>query len=205
MNIKKTGTSLAIVFSMLAFNAAAQADCTEEIAHIKQAADNLRCTLAQSKEFGAPSSPDFELGERGLWDYAPIWQKAAGKGKKKQDAQTDGCETHQRIAKKLYEERDFSDPDSRPRPNGKNGKETTNTATGAAQALEYGKFQAALDSLTAIELAVDASVVNPDPKWGTVVDVSNNNFEGDAKYWAAKVKAFATDMKTRIDPELGCY
>ena len=180
MNIKKTGTSLAIVFSMLAFNAAAQADCTEEIDHITQAADNLRCTA-----------------DGGLWAHAPIWQKAAGKGKKKQDAVTDGCETHQSIAKKLYEERDF---DGKPPPRNKN-----NLATGAAQALKYGKFQAAIDSLTAIELAVDASVVNPAPDWGTVVDVSNNNFEGDAEYWAAKVKAFATDMKTRIDPELGCY
>jgi hypothetical protein len=188
MNIKKTGTSLAIVFSMLAFNAAAQADCTEEIDHITQAADNLRCTLDQSKDFGDAA---------GLWDHAPIWQKAAGKGKNKQDAVTDGCETHQSIAKKLYEKRDGSPP-----PRNKKG---TNDATGAAQALKYGKFQAAIDSLTAIELAVDASVVNPAPDWGTVVDVSNNNCEGDAEYWAAKVKAFATDMKTRIDPELGCY
>ena len=191
MNIKKTGTSLAIVFSMLAFNAAAQADCTEEIAHIKQAADNLRCTIDQSEDFGDAA---------GLWDWEPIWQKAAGKGRKKQDAVGDGCEVHQSIARKLYEVRDFSDPDSRPRPN----KKGTNLASGAAQSLEYGKFQAAIDSLTAIELAVDASVVNPDPKWGTVVDVSNDNFEGDAKYWAAKVKAFATDMKTRIDPVSGC-
>ena len=178
MNIKKTGTSLAIVFSMLAFNAAAQADCTEEIDHITQAADNLRCEA-----------------DGGLWDHAPIWQKAAGKGKNKQDAVTDGCETHQSIAKKLYEKRDGSPP-----PRNKKG---TNDATGAAQALKYGKFQAAIDSLTAIELAVDASVVNPD--FGILVDEWNNNVDGDAEYWAARVKAFATDMKTRIDPELGCY
>ena len=187
MNIKKTGTSLAIVFSMLAFNAAAQADCTEEIDHITQAADNLRCTLDQSKDFGDAA---------GLWDHAPIWQKAAGKGKNKQDAVTDGCETHQSIAKKLYEEREFSD-DKRP-PRNKN-----NLAAGAAQQLKFGKFQAALDSLTAIELAVDESVVNPD--FGTLVDPWNNNVDGDAEYWATRVKAFATEMKTRIDPELGCY
>ena len=188
MNIKKTGTSLAIVFSMLAFNAAAQADCTEEIRSIKEAADNLRCTLDQSEDFGDAA---------GQWDWEPIWQKAAGKGKKKQDAQTDGCETHQRIAKKLYEKRI---DDGSPPPRNKKG---TNDATGAAQALEYGKFQAAIDSLTAIELAVDASVVNPD--FGILVDEWNNNVDGDAEYWAARVKAFATDMKTRIDPELGCY
>ena len=186
VNIKKTGASLAVAFSMLAFNAAAQADCTEEIDYITQAADNLRCTLTQSPEFGDAN---------GLWDHAPIWQKAAGKGKKKQDAVTDGCETHQRIAKKLFEEREFSD-DKRP-PKNKN-----NTATGAAQALTFGKFQAAIDSLTAIELAVDATVVNPD--FGTLVDEWNNNVEGDAEYWAARVKAFATDMKTRIDPIEGC-
>jgi len=182
MTIKKTGTSLAIVFSMLAFNAAAQADCTEEIDHITQAADNLRCEA-----------------DGGLWAVKPIWQKAAGKGRKKQDAVGDGCEVHQSIARKLYEVRDFSDPDSRPRPN----KKGTNLASGAAQSLEYGKFQAAIDSLTAIELAVDASVVNPD--FGILVDEWNNNVDGDAEYWAARVKAFATDMKTRIDPELGCY
>ena len=178
MNIKKTGASLAVAFSMLAFNAAAQADCTEEIDYITQAADNLRCTA-----------------DGGLWAHAPIWQKAAGKGKKKQDAVTDGCETHQRIAKKLFEEREFSD-DKRP-PRNKN-----NTATGAAQALTFGKFQAAIDSLTAIELAVDASVVNPD--FGILVDQWNNNVDGNAEYWAARVKAFATDMKTRIDPIEGC-
>jgi len=182
MNIKKTGTSLAIVFSMLAFNAAAQADCTEEIDHITQAADNLRCEA-----------------DGGLWAVKPIWQKAAGKGRKKQDAVGDGCEVHQSIARKLYEVRDFSDPDSRPRPN----KKGTNLASGAAQSLEYGKFQAAIDSLTAIELAVDASVVNPD--FGILeVDPQNPTGEGTADYWAARVRNFATDMKTRIDPVLGC-
>ena len=187
MNIKKTGTSLAIVFSMLAFNAAAQADCTEEIAHIKQAADNLRCTTKRSPEFGDAD---------GLWAHAPIWQKAAGKGKKKPDAQTDGCETHQRIAQKLFEEREFSD-DKRP-PRNKN-----NTATGAAQALTFGKFQAAIDSLTAIELAVDESVVNPD--FGILVDPWNDEVHvGNADYWAARVRNFATDMKLSIfDPDTG--
>ena len=190
MTIKKTGTSLAIVFSMLAFNAAAQADCTEEIDHITQAADNLRCTLDQSEDFGDAA---------GQWDWEPIWQKAAGKGRKKQDAVGDGCEVHQSIARKLYEVRDFSDPDSRPRPN----KKGTNLASGAAQSLEYGKFQAAIDSLTAIELAVDASVVNPD--FGILeVDPQNPTGEGTADYWAARVRNFATDMKTRIDPVLGC-
>ena len=185
MNIKKTGASLTIVFSMLAFNAAAQADCTKEIEYIKQAADNVRCA------------------DDGLWTHKPIWQKAAGKGRDKKDPVGDGCEVHQSIAKKLYEVRDEYNTNTMPPYKGAKNKNGKNIAAGAAQELESGKFQAAIDSLTAIELAVDDSVVNPDFKilpdpWNTEVHV------GDADYWADKVRNFATVMKARIDPEFGC-
>ena len=125
MNIKKISGTLAVVITMLGFNAAAQADCTDEIEKITEAADKLRCAYG---EFAG-----------GSWNNNPIWQKQAGKGRKKQDAVGDGCEVHQSLARHLYEKRD---PERDSPPPKKRGN---NVARGAAHALAEGKFQNAIE------------------------------------------------------------
>ena len=182
MNIKKIGSGLVVAISMLAFNAAAQADCTEEIDHIQQAADNLRCS-------------DF-------WEHAPIWQYAAGKGRKKQNAVGDGCDVHQKLARLLYEKPVIKESNGKGKPK----SQSPSDSRGAARALEDHQYSYAIDLLTQLESSVDSSVVNPD--FGILDDPYNPDYvndEGDADYWAARVRDFATAMKARIDPVTGCY
>jgi len=177
-NLKKMSGTLAVAISMLAFNAAAQADCTDEIELITAAADGLRCSYG---EFAG-----------GNWDSKPIWQKAAGKGRKKQDAVGDGCEVHQSLARFLYEARD---PDRDSPPPKKKGN---NVARGAAHALADGKFQGAIDLLTSLQASIANSRLNPE--FGTVHD-SETGADGDAQYWATKLSIFAGIMAGRIHPE----
>ncbi|MDH3531373.1 MAG: hypothetical protein OEO82_00510 [Gammaproteobacteria bacterium] len=182
MNIKKIGSGLVVAISMLAFNAAAQADCMEEIDYIQQAADNLRC-----------SDDD---GNGIFWEHAPIWQYAAGKGKNSDPG--DGCEVHQKLARLLYEKPVVKANGKIPAKQG---------SRGAARALEDHQYAYAIDLLTQFESSVDSSVVNttdfpllPD---GILCGTSTTPV-CDAAYWAAKARDFATDMKTRIDPVAGC-
>ena len=181
MNIKKIGSGLVVAISMLAFNAAAQADCTDEIEAITTKADELRCGYGE-----------FASGSILNWMNKPIWQKQAGKGRKKQDAVGDGCEVHQSLARLLYEERDFTDPDSRPRKN------KNNVAKGAAHALADGQFQYAIDLLTELQASIATSVLNPD---FTTVSDPETGIDGDAQYWATKLSMFAGSMADRIHPE----
>jgi len=130
---------------MLAFNASAQelcADLVDEMAaDVLGVADQLRCG-----------------SDGGQWRPAPIWQKAAGKGKhKKSDPDPlAGCEVHLSLAKLIYEERDFTDPDSRPRKN------KNNLAKGAAQALGDGQLEYAVELLEGLQSSVAISKLNPD-------------------------------------------
>ena len=178
MNIKKISGTLAVVITMLGFNAAAQADCTDEIEKITEAADKLRCAYG---EFAG-----------GSWNNNPIWQKQAGKGRKKQDAVGDGCEVHQSLARHLYEKRD---PERDSPPPKKRGN---NVARGAAHALAEGKFQNAIDLLTGLQASIANSKVNPE--FGKVLD-PETGVDGDAEYWAMKLSYFAGIMAGQIHPE----
>ena len=119
-------------------------------------------------------------------------QQAAGKGKK--GAAGDGCDVHQKLARLLYEE---------PVVKAKGNNPAKQGSRGAARALEDHQYAYAIDLLTQLESSVDSSVVHPD--FGTLIDKWNYDRVGDADYWAAKVRDFATAMKARIDPVAGCY
>jgi hypothetical protein len=145
MTIKKIGGTLAVVITMLAFNVSAQEQCADLVnemaADVLGAADQLRCTR-----------------DGGQWTNAPIWQKAAGKGKHKN---TDpdplaGCEVHLSLAKLIYEERDFTEPGSRPRKN------RNNVAKGAAQALGDGQLEYAVQLLEELQSSIATSKENLD-------------------------------------------
>jgi len=188
VNIKKTGTGLIVAMSMLAFNAAAQDNCVVEIANIKAAADNLRCS---------------DVDGNGIyWNHAPIWQYAAGNGRKKQDAVGDGCDVHQKLARLLYEKPVVKES------NGK-GKPTQDNQTdgrGAARALEDHQYTYAIQLLAELKASIETSVLNPDPDWGTVTDATNGNFPGDAQYWADVYWKFADDTQRAIDDvNMVCY
>lgn len=180
MNIKKTGSGLVVAISMLAFNAAAQADCTDEVEDITAAADALRCAYG---EFAG-----------GTWNDVPIWQKAAGNGRKKQNAVGDGCEVHQKLARLLYEKPVVKETKGKGKPREDNQPD----GRGAARALADGQFQYAVDLLTELQASIATSVLNPD--FTTVRDPETGT-DGDAQYWATKLSMFAGSMAGRIHPE----
>ena len=189
MNIKKIGSGLIVAISMLAFNAAASDKCVDEIANIKAAAENLRCVGTVE-------------GNTGLWNYAPIWQHAAGKGRKKQDAVGDGCDVHQKLARLLYEKPVVKETKGKGKPRDDNQLD----GRGAARALEDHQYTYAIELLAELKASIEISVVNPDPDWGTVSDTTNGNFPGDAQYWADVYWKFADDTQRAIDDvNMVCY
>ncbi len=141
MNIKKIGSGLVVAMSMLAFNAAAQADdnCKSQIDKIRMLELQLNCDKT--------------------WNLEPIWQFQAGKGKNK-DVTTDGCEIHSKLSRLLYELR----TEEPPIQGGKNGKGNgNNQARGAANDLADHNYQSAVDQLQLFEdtIANDAKL-NPE-------------------------------------------
>jgi len=81
----------------------------------------------------------------GQWNDAAIWQFKGKNG--------DGCEVHTKLAKLLYEERTDEPP---PRKKG------NNVAKGAANDLDDGKYQSALDQLQLfIDTIVNDAKLNP--------------------------------------------
>jgi len=120
MNIKKICGSLAVAISMFALSATASAgeyfDCPigdrdATVTEIIDMATALRC----DGDFSSPENP-------GLWSHVdPIWQ-----WKNKPE---NGCIVHTKLARLLYEERNFDDSSSKPRMN------KNNLAKGAAQDL----------------------------------------------------------------------
>ena len=110
MNIKKMSGSLAVAVSLLALNGAALADCSDTITEIELKADEVRCD--------APNDN-------------PIWLYKGTKG--------DGCVVHEKLAKKLNEER----TEEPPRIN----KNKTNIAGGAANDLRNGYYDNAQQKL----------------------------------------------------------
>lgn len=144
MNIRKTGASLAVAFSVLAFSAMAQADhtCAAQIAALEDIAAELACE-----------------GDTGLWYNGialgqPIWQYQAGKGKNK-DVDTDGCIVHEKLANKLEAPHDPLSP-----PTGKR-KGNVDGTKGAINDLMDHKYQAAYDKLAAFVQMVEDAVENP--------------------------------------------
>jgi hypothetical protein len=114
MSIKKLSGSLAVAIAVCGLSGAAMADCEDVIIEIERQADALRC------------EPD------GLWDASmPIWQYRGKKG--------DGCVLHEKLARKLDEER------AEPPP--KRNKKGTNTKAGAAEAFAKGQYEEGLAQL----------------------------------------------------------
>lgn len=189
MIIRKTGVCLGVAFSLLAFTAAAKADCTDEIADLKAAADKLRCGYG-----------DFAGGSIYNWMNDPIWQKEAGKGKgKKPDAEPaepgDGCEVHWNMARKLYEEPVVKETNRKG-----NGPATKSDSRGAARALEDGKYQEAVDLLIGLQASIASSVTTPEDEFTNVFD-PETGASGNAEYWATKLSDFAGTIAGRIHPD----
>ena len=119
MTIKKLSGSLAAALAVFGLSGAAMADghiqsCDDVVIDIERQAVALRC------------EPD------GLWDPAnPIWQYRGKKG--------DGCVLHEKLARKLNEER--TEPPPKPNKKGKN------TKAGAAEALAKGQYEEGLAQL----------------------------------------------------------
>lgn len=117
MNIKKMSGSLVAATLLLGLNTVAMADCADVITEIELKANALRCTTSSSG---------------GQWDPAnPIWQYKGTKG--------DGCVIHEKLARKLDEERTEPPP--------KINKNKTNTEAGAANNFRNGKYEAGQQSL----------------------------------------------------------
>ncbi len=117
MNIKKIGGSLAVALSMLALNCVVMAVCDVG-------------TISTDIKDQATALRCESLGN-GTYIGDPIWQYK-GDGNK-------GCVVHEKLAKLLWELRDGSTP-----PPIKNGN---NLAKGAANDMDDGKFQSAIDQL----------------------------------------------------------
>ena len=119
MSIKKLSGSIAVAIAVFGLSGAALADghietCDDVVIDIERQAVALRC------------EPD------GLWDASmPIWQYRGKKG--------DGCILHEKLARKLDEERTEPPP--------KKNKKGTNTAAGAAEAFAKGQYEEGLAQL----------------------------------------------------------
>ena len=118
MTIKKLSGSLAVAMAVFGLSGAAIADdhlqsCQDVIIEIELKADALRC------------------GPYGWDPTMPIWQFRGTKG--------DGCVVHEKLARKLNEERTEPPP--------KINKKGTNDAAGAANSFANGKYEAGLLSL----------------------------------------------------------
>ena len=176
MNIKKIGSGLVVAISMLAFNAAAQADhnCGSQIDGIKTIELWLNCDKT--------------------WTDDPIWQFQGGKGKNK-DVTTDGCEVHKKLSKLLYELR----TDEPPIQGGKNGKGNgNNQARGAANDLDDHKYQSAVDQLQLFQDTIENDAkLNPD------FEPTDLPYYRDAQMWADFFKDQARIIQDQIDPETG--
>ena len=132
MEIRKSLTAVGAALMMVGISAPAAAfDCGVDAenpdpatitANLVGLAEELRC---------APGT----VANPGNWPLGyPIWQKRGG----------GSCDVQDALAKKLNEERDFGD-DSKPPRN----KNNTNTAAGAANDVNNGKFLSAVEKLDA--------------------------------------------------------